>query len=215
MDKKRENVFITAIMNFFGAISYLVELFFTWIINQNWLRIFAAILICSLIFFPVAWGVSKFLSDQEGPWYDDQKLSLTSGDIDAEGHVLHDVKNAVYTKDMILCDGLRITLSFGVNYYYEIHYFTADDRWISGVLQYNSGVYTVEPDEMPADAAGIRLVILTLDKSDIGFFERFTAANALSLDIYREGDELDDQPELVRCKTILLAGARDQSCSCR
>lgn len=170
--------------DFFEMLVNMIVGFITWLINLDWVKIIFFGLSFGLIFSAVSCGYNYFNADREGPWYDDQELSFVRGDIDDTGRVDRETKKAIYTKDMIPCDGLRVTLSFGHNYYYEIHYFTAEDKWISGELQYESGVYTVEPSQMPAGAAGIRIVILKLDGTDIGFWERRDAAKCLTLDVY-------------------------------
>lgn len=157
---------------------------------EGWLIL--GIAICFALFSILVSFASH--QDHEGPWYDDIKLTCVYGNINNKGRV-EDVKTAMFTEDLILCSGYRITLPYNSNYYYEVHYFTSDDRWISGEYRTESGVYVVEAGSFPSlinedgtiiPAAGIRIVLVQAQGKNIGFWEKLCAHNVLTLDVFAE-----------------------------
>ena len=130
--------------------------------------------------------------DRSGPWYDDIHITCSYGNINNVGRI-EPAKNAMYTKDLIFCTGYRVTMPYNSKYFYEVHYFTADDRWIGGEVVTTSGVHLVENGSIPSlveddgtvvPAAGIRIVLLSSDGKNIGFWSKLVAHNVLTLDVY-------------------------------
>lgn len=182
--------FITWILDFCDTIAEII-------VSLPWVKILVFVAIAAVIFGACSLVFGLNLHDTKGPWLDDRYLSFSYGNINDKGYVNKDVKNALYTKDMISCTGYRITFLYGTDYVYEVHYFTADDRWISAELVKTTGGHLVENGKMPSlvesdgtqvPAAGIRIVLVKTDKTDIGFFSKLSAADCLSLDIYKDSE---------------------------
>ena len=186
MLRKTGNAISDGLSVLFEAIVGLFTALFTVLYNLPWIIIIPLILVGALIFFPVSCGIKYFSADREGPWYDDYALTFVRGDIDELGTVDDGAKNALYTKDMIECDEFRITLKYGSDYYCEIHYFTADDRWLSFEIIKNSGTHSVLSLQMPDQTAGIRLVLVRNDEKNIAWFSKESAVSSIVLDVYRE-----------------------------
>lgn len=145
----------------------------------------------------MALGILSFVPylamDHNGPWYVDQKYNFVYGDINDKGRV-EDVKYALYTKDLIKCDKLRITLDFGADYYCEVHYFTADGAWIGGVPVTQTDPFELDVAALPSlesngelkPAAAFRIVLVQNQGEDISFFARGSARNCVKIDKYLE-----------------------------
>ena len=129
-------------------------------------------------------------TDYSGPWYDDYSLEYVYGDINNQGRV-ENVEYALYTKELIGCNGFRVTLPFGSDYYYEIHYFTEEDKWLGGEYITDYGVF--DHDFLPSfemeDGTkivpyGIRVVLIKIDRTDITWLEKLSFIEDFCIDLY-------------------------------
>lgn len=182
--------FITWILDFCDTIAEII-------VSLPWVKILVFVAIAAVIFGACSLVFGLNLHDKDGPWFEDRYLTFSYGNINDKGYVDKEVKNALYTTDMIKCTGYRVNFLYGTDYVYEVHYFTEDDRWISGELVKKTGTHLVENGKMPflvesdgtqVPAAGIRIVLVKTDKTDIGFFNKLSAADCLTLDIYKESE---------------------------
>lgn len=137
----------------------------------------------------------------EETWSNGHNISFRRGEIDTLGFLDKNAKSAVYTENLISCDGYRLTFYSGTDYLCFVHYYTADGRWLS-VQSVNAGeTFVVKDSDMPCitaddgtqlSAAGIRICLVKIktdftglnpSANEVSLLDALNANKCLSLDI--------------------------------
>ena len=149
--------------------------------NKNFGKKAIAIVLAFAMIIGVVSLVSAFGEDAEG--YKTVYATYTVGDISkTTGSFVKDAENALYTKDIIECTGIKLYADFDSDIEYTVHFYDEDETWLSCMS--NEGLnLTVE--DMPEDTFGVRIVIYPQsdENGKIGIFEKSQYANQLTIKV--------------------------------
>ena len=92
---------------------------------------------------------------------------------------------ALYTKELIVCTGIKLSADFDSDIKYVLHLYDEDDKWISCIENDGLNMTQEELDTMEPAVYGVRIAIYPENDADekISLFERATYANQLTVKI--------------------------------
>ena len=149
-------------------------------ISKQTKKILSIVLVCVSLILVV--GLVANIAKNANEDYKKVHLSYDVGAIDKSTgeQIEHDC--ALYTKDLIECTGADLYAAFDSDIKYTVHFYDENEVWLSS--QDNDGL-NMKIHDMPADAAGIRVVIYPQnDENDkISLFEKGTYSRQLTVKI--------------------------------
>lgn len=127
--------------------------------------------------------VSNLVADDDGyktvrPSYSVGAISKTTGDFTED-------ENAIYTKNIIECTGIKLCADFDSDIKYTVHLYDKDDKWIRSVDNegLNLTLENLDAEETPVH--GVRIVIYPQsdENEKVSFLEKGTYAKQLTVKI--------------------------------
>ena len=120
--------------------------------------------------------------------------SYSVGAIDATTGQYTEDENAIYTKDIIECTGIKLYADFDSDIKYTVHFYDENDVWISCVENEGLNLTLAELDAAEEPVHGVRIVIYPQNDENekVSFFEKSTYANQLTVKITTEETKVED-----------------------
>ena len=98
-------------------------------------------------------------------------VSFEVGAIEADGKFDSDAKTNIVSS-LVKIDGLKIDIDTGSKLSYEVHYFNADEEYISSTQSMNMDYDAATVSNIPDLAMYVRVEFTHKDDDDITYFER-------------------------------------------